>query len=199
MTVNPWETSNREALLTALEHVIRTEIPELGTVRRQALDKEGVAEGALPAILIDEASSSYKFDHRFIGEMDLKCIVTFDLQARARKTKGQPLGNLSQAREAMIARLLQVLQNNPTLTCQLPGEDEPMDHAKDVFPAAEVRYVKTTWPDVRALVTILLKTSENFLEKPQTQWRRIILSARPLTEDDEDTTPLTTTVELDPS
>lgn len=192
----PWDTSNREALLQGLEAVIKRDMVGVATVRRQSIERECLAEAELPAVLIDELSGSYTWDHRHCaGELRQVSVVVFDLQAKCKRTKQYPLGNVSQAREAMVAALLKALQNNPTLHVQLEGEAAEEAHAVDAFSGAEVRYMKAKHPMIRALVTVRMLTNENFADNVTTDWQQLVLTASP--SPNEGDVPLTTTFTLD--
>lgn len=196
----PWDISNREALLEALVHVIREEWPWLRTVRRQSLERECLAEPELPAVLIDEAQTDYSYDHRHHEhELRANLVVVFDLQVQARKTKAKPLGDVPTIREIMVSQLLRVLQNNAALKTLLPAVSEAdsaaqaENHAIDAFNGCTVRYVKSKFPTVRALVTVRMLTSENFKERPTVDFSSLIMTAGP----GPDQPGLTATFELD--
>lgn len=194
--MSAWDTSNREALMSALEVILEAGMPGVKTVRRQSLERECLAEPELPAVLIDELSSSYTWEHRHCEqELRLVTVLVFDLQAMSKRSKAEPLGNVAKLREAMVAQFLTVLQNNPTLEVQLEGEDEPQPHVVDAFNGAEVRYMKTKYPTARALVTVRMLTSENFRNEVTSNWQQLILTAHASPDEGDDG--LTTTLTLD--
>ncbi|MEM1347988.1 MAG: hypothetical protein AAGI01_05470 [Myxococcota bacterium] len=172
-----WVRSEREQMLEALRVVLEG-IEGVRFVSRQTITGEQIAEGQLPAILIDELRTRYVWRERHgKREAELRCAVAMDLQAPTKRVRRRVEVNASTVRELFVHQVLDVLANNPTLSVQLPGETEPLCHARDVFGGqlADVRYFEGDGASARALVTIDVVLGERFDGRTATSWQELVL------------------------
>ena len=187
-------TSQRDQMLDALVAVLRG-LEGVRYVDRQAITRELVTDAQMPAIIIEEVGTNYRWIERHGDrKMRVRSGIVIDLQARARRRKDGPGGNVSTARENFVRAVLNHLANNPMLQTQLAGEDESTPHAYDTSHLFDVRYVREADPFVRALITIQVDTDDVFDSRTRTDWQQLILNttANPEISDG----PVTTTHEL---
>lgn len=188
MTDDQWPTSNRERMLEALAEVLRG-IEGVQFVDRQDIDPTSmVSEAKLPAIVIDEERTRYEWAERHgQREMAFASSIILDLQAYTRKSDDRAGYQISTVRELFVARVLNELANESTLTTQLADENEPQAHADDVAIDFDVRYPKVKPPKCRALVTISSAGQEYFDDRQVSDWQKIV--AEIYSYDDSDDPP----------
>lgn len=167
-------TSSRERLLEALASALRS-LEGVKYVSRQAITPDLLSDAQLPAIIIDESNARYRWLERH-GERcaEVSNALVLDLQVRAKRNPNAPGGNPSTVREAFVAAVIAHLAHHATLTVQLPGEDEPCAHARDVASQFDVQFVAAPSPYARALITIRADTYDHFDSRARTNWTQLI-------------------------
>lgn len=187
--------SQRDRMLDALVAVLQG-LDGVRYVDRQAITAETVSDAQMPAILIDEVRTQYRWYERHGGRaMGLRSVLVLDLQARATRRTDGPGANTSTARELFANAVLGHLADNPTLNVQLDGEEEAVDHAYDIATQFDVRYVRMEDPYVRALITLEAEPCpEVFDGRTYTDWQQLILDAYTDRENAEG--PITSTYDL---
>lgn len=181
-----WEESCREKALLALEAILAA-IPGVRYVNRQAISSEMVADSQLPAILIEEVRTQYRWVERFGRRRvaTLSSILVLGLELQAKRHPKAPGLTTSSAREAMVEQVLKTLVDNPTLKTHLSGEAEAVDHARDIASAlADVTYPDAPAPKARALITIRVDLDAEYDGRTRTAWERLVLDLRAFDEVD---------------
>lgn len=175
-------------MLEALAEVLRG-IQGVQFVDRQDIDPTSmVSEANLPAIIIDEERSQYEWAERHgAREMAFASSIVLDLQAYTRKSGDRAGYQISTVRELFVARVLNQLANEATLTVQLADENQPQSHADDVALQFDVRYPKVKPPQCRALVSISAHGEEVFDDRQVNDWKT--LAADLYSHDDSDDPP----------
>ncbi|MFU8806657.1 MAG: hypothetical protein ACNA8W_22805 [Bradymonadaceae bacterium] len=178
-----WEQSNREAMLEALKEVLEG-IEGVRYVERQAITHSMVADPQLPAIIIDEAQTRYRWLERHRTRTSHASTgVVLDLQIRASRRTDGPGANTSTVREAFIARVIRELVDRSTLNST----------ARDVGDIFDVRYMPVDAPFARALITIRADLEEVFDDRVRTNWKKLIVDIAP--EGGESPNPITIDIE----
>jgi len=207
--------SNRERLMRALQATLR-EIPGVRTVARQAITDDLVPDTGLPAIVIEETGTQYRWggttrrraSDRHVGRtMSAETVCVLDLQVlcatgAAVQTHDDPYGNVSAVREAFVWEVINTLVHDANLRRQLADEDEPQAHCNDCALSFQVSYENdlAAYPYARAMIVVTLDFSETFDDRPRPTFNALILElgvpVPPLAEEITDT-PGPITVELD--
>lgn len=164
-----WDTSNREAMLEALKEVL-SGIDGVAYVDRQAVQRKMVSDAQLPAIIIDEAKTKYRWLERHGDRTShVSAGIALDLQVRASRRSDGPGGNVSTVREAFVSRVILELVEKATLN----------GTALDAGHKFDVDYLPAPAPYGRALVTIAVDTQEVFDERVRTVWQSFVASVGP--------------------
>lgn len=183
-----WPTSNREKMLEALKQVLEG-IPGVQYVDRQDLDPTGmIAEAQRPAIIIDEERTRYEWLERHDErKMEATSGLVLDLQADAPKSADRAGYDVSTIRELFVARVIQELADESTLTVQLASENSEQQHADDAALEFEVRYPSVPEPGVRAVISISIESCEVFDGRTKNTWDT--LAGKIWAHDDSDSPP----------
>lgn len=177
-----WEDSCREKALQALEKVLGA-IPGVRYVNRQAITPELVSDQQLPAIIVEEVRTQYRWTNRARREAVLSSILVLDLQVQSSRLEKASGMNTSSIREAFVEQVMKTLAGSATLNAQLEGEANAQDHARDVAGTlADVQYPAAPPPKARALVTIRVDIDTTYDSRTRTAWERLVLDLYALDE-----------------
>lgn len=174
-----WSISARERMLRALAHVL-SDITGVRTVERQAIESKMVTEAQMPAILIDEVTTRYRWGGSRPGDRTLSLVAVLGIEVQIQTRRGPRASvNESTVREAFVEEVLQTLVDNPQLRCQLDDEDAPVAHCRDCARQFDVRYIPGPGNFARALITASTELEAIYDRRPRTEWQRILLTLYP--------------------
>ncbi len=168
--------SAREQALEALKTVLQG-VPGVRFVDRQTITEELVSDAQLPAILVDETRTEYKWNERH-GRRALgaRLGVTLDLQVRAQRRTDGPGANVSTIREAFAFAVIEHLTNNPELRCQLTNEPNETPHVQDCAAGFVVDYPVAKHPFGRCLITFEMQLTECPADnRGRTSWKQLVI------------------------
>ena len=174
-TLTPAQESCREAMLEALVAVLER-VPGVRLVERQGITAEMVSEAELPAIIIEESGTTGEWLERHGGRtMELTDTIVLDVQVFAtRGRRGRHTA--STVRERFVHAIVAELAEAATLVCQLPGEDAPRAHARDVLSTPpRVRYLPTDGDHGRALLTLQVQHHQTYDRRARTAWLELLM------------------------
>ena len=169
-------------MLEALKAVLQG-VDGVKYVERQAISSSMVSEARMPALLIDEVSSSYVWGGSRAGDrvMSITSALAIEIQVPTQRGPGASV-NESTVREAFVDEVIHALVHNPTLSVQLEGEGEACAHARDVGSQFAVRYVPGPGSFARALITLSAQVDAVYDRRPRGMWQRLLLFLFPTDE-----------------
>jgi len=158
--------SNREKALNALAAIL-TSATGVQYVGRQDITEDLISESRMPAVLIQENSTSYVWTRR---KPERKAIYTsllvLDCQSKSKRTGTVRAGDVSTIRELFVWEVINALAENPRLYVQLDGEGAAVNHARDCALDVNVQYMPAPFPFARTLLSVTLKGDETFDAEP---------------------------------
>lgn len=157
-------TIYREQMLDALKSALEG-VPGVRKVDRQDIVPEMLSERQLPAIIIKEHETRYRWHERQGGRV-MKCVDTIALDCQAISKRGGYNGNPSTVRAEFVWQVLNALANDATLN----------DTCTDAAIRFDVSYPEVNHPFARAIVAIVVESYEVFDDRETTEWKKLILA-----------------------
>jgi len=156
--------NQREVMLEALKSALE-QIKGVRFVDRQAITPKMVSDRQMPAIIIDEDSTSYAWAERH-GSRTMTAIDTIGLDCQVMCRRGDYEGDPSTVRQAFAWQVMNQLANHSTLD----------GVCKDAALRFNVQYPPSDYPYARAIVALSVEYHEAFDGRAQTEWQQLILS-----------------------
>ena len=154
--------SGREKALAAMASILGS-MTGINYVGRQDIVPDLVSDAQMPAILIQEISTAYRYTRRTPERAAIfTSLLQLDLQCKAKRTSTVQEGDVSTIRELFAWEVMNALAKNARLNVQLSGEGAAVNHARDAALDFSAQYVPVPFPYARILLSVTMMGDEEF-------------------------------------